>query len=56
MLYTIIGIITVAAAIIIILHVDKKLTSNWVFWVAVVMLILTFVGIPAGLYLATKNL
>lgn len=56
MLYTIIGIVTIVVAIIIIVYADRKLTSSWEFWVGVTFILLTFIGVPAAIYAATKNL
>jgi hypothetical protein len=52
-LYLIILIVGFAVAISVIIHMDPRITTAWWFWVAIIMLLLTFLGVPAGIYYMT---
>lgn len=55
-LYLIIAIVVVAVAISLIIHADPQLTTNWVFWVGVILVLGIFLGVPTGILALSKNL
>ena len=55
-LYLILGVIVTTITIIIIVYTDRKITTSWVFWVGVVLMLAVFVGIPAAMFSSTRNL
>lgn len=49
-------VLVVALAIILIVYGERSVTTHWIFWVGIVMLLLTFLGIPAGMLYMVRNL
>lgn len=49
-------VLVVALAIILIVYGERSVTTHWVFWVGIVLLLLTFIGVPAGMFYMVRNL
>lgn len=55
-LYQIIAIIVVAITVIILIQLYPSVMTSWVFWVAVSLMAITFVGVPSlAVKMFTRN-
>ena len=50
------AILVIALAIILIVYGERSVTTHWMFWVGIVIVILVFVGVPAGVIRLARNL
>lgn len=55
-LWTILGVVVLAIVITLIIYGERSITSHWVFWVGIALLVATFVGVPVSIYGATRYL
>jgi hypothetical protein len=56
LVWSMLAVLFVALAIVLIIYGDRSVTSHWVFWIGVVLLVGTFVGIPGAMIAVTRHL